>query len=180
MIWAFLHTCQGMTHWVLDSSAFVFVWTFFLAWLIFTLPSFFMKISFNPAASYWTLHGLWFLFKPWKVKVAQSRPTLCCPMDSPWNSLGHSTGVGSLSLLQGIFPIQGSNSGLPHCRQIHYQLSHKGNPRILGWVAYPFSSGSPQPTDQTRVSCTAGRFFTNCAITEALFKLWMTATTQWP
>ena len=44
-----------------------------------------------------------------------------------WNSSGHNTGVGSLSLLQGIFPIQGSNPGLPHCRLILYQLSHKGN-----------------------------------------------------
>ena len=43
---------------------------------------------------------------------------------SPWNSLGQNTGVGNLSLLQEIFPIQGSNPGLPHCRQILYQLSH--------------------------------------------------------
>ena len=47
---------------------------------------------------------------------------------SPWNSPGQNTGVGSFSLLQGIFPIQESNSGLPHCRQILYQLSHKGSP----------------------------------------------------
>ena len=46
----------------------------------------------------------------------------------PWNALGQNTGVGSLSLLQGIFPIQGSNPGLSHCRQILYQLSHKGSP----------------------------------------------------
>ena len=43
---------------------------------------------------------------------------------SSWNSPGHNTGVGSLSLLQGIFPTQGLNSGFPHCRQILYQLSH--------------------------------------------------------
>ena len=35
--------------------------------------------------------------------------------------------VGSHSLLQGIFPTQGSNPGLPHCKQILYQLSHKGS-----------------------------------------------------
>ena len=52
---------------------------------------------------------------------------------SPWNSPGQNTGVGSLSLLQGIFPTQGPNSGLPHCRRILYQLSHKGSPRILEW-----------------------------------------------
>ena len=57
---------------------------------------------------------------------------------SPWNSPGQNTGVGSLSLLQGIFPTQGSNPGLLHCRRILYQLSHKGSPRILEWVAYPF------------------------------------------
>ena len=46
---------------------------------------------------------------------------------SPWNSLGQNTGVGSLSLLQGIFPTQGSNPSLLHCRQILYQLSQKGS-----------------------------------------------------
>ena len=44
---------------------------------------------------------------------------------SPWNSPGRNTGVGSLSLLQGIFPTQGLNLGLPYCRQILYQLSHR-------------------------------------------------------
>ena len=44
---------------------------------------------------------------------------------SPWNSPGQNTGVGSLSLLQGISLTQGSNPGLPHCRWILYQLSHK-------------------------------------------------------
>ena len=47
---------------------------------------------------------------------------------SPWNSPGQNTGVGSLSLLQGIFLTQGSNPGLPHGRRILYQLSHKGSP----------------------------------------------------
>ena len=59
---------------------------------------------------------------------------------SAWNSPGQNTGVGSLSLFQGIFPTQGSNPGLPHCRWILYQLSHKGSLGILEWVAYPFSS----------------------------------------
>ena len=58
----------------------------------------------------------------------------------PWNSPGQNTGVGTLSLLQGIFPTQGSNPGLLHCRQILYQLNNKGSPRILEWVAYPFNS----------------------------------------
>ena len=44
---------------------------------------------------------------------------------SPWNSPGQNTGVGSLSLLQGVFPTQGSNPGLPQCRWLLYQLSHR-------------------------------------------------------
>ena len=66
-----------------------------------------------------------------KVKVAQSCPTLRAHgLYSPWNSSGQNTGVGSCSLLQGIFPTHGSNPGLLHCRWILYQLSHKGSPRI--------------------------------------------------
>ena len=53
-------------------------------------------------------------------------------LHSPWNSPGQNTGVGSLSLLQGIFLTQGSNPGLLHCRWILYQLSHKGKPRNTG------------------------------------------------
>ena len=64
--------------------------------------------------------------------------------DSLWphglySGVYQNTRVGSLSLLQGIFPTQGSNPGLPHCRWILYQLSHKGSPRTLEWVAYPSS-----------------------------------------
>ena len=66
-----------------------------------------------------------------EVKVAQSCLTLCDPMDFPWNSLGQNTGVGSLSVLQGIFPTQESNPGLPYCKWILYQLSHQGSPRVL-------------------------------------------------
>ena len=89
-------------------------------------------------------------------------------MYSPWNSPGQNPGVGSLFLLKGIFPTQGLNPGLPHCRRILYQLNHKGSPRILEWVAYPFSSGSSRPRNwRTGVSCIAGGFFTNWAIREA-------------
>ena len=96
------------------------------------------------------------------VKVAQSRPTLQPHgLYSPWNSLGQNTGVGSLSLLQEIFPTHGSNPGLPHYRWMLYQLSHKGSPRILEWVAFPFSSRSSPPRDRTGVSCSAGGFLTN-------------------
>ena len=79
---------------------------------------------------------------------------------SPRNSPGQNTGVGSCFLLEGILPTQGSNPSLPHCRQILYQLKNKGSPRTLEWAAYPFSSGSSQPRNRTRVSCIAGGFFT--------------------
>ena len=69
---------------------------------------------------------------------------------SPWNSPGQNTGVGRLSLLQGIFPTWGSNPGLPYCRWILYQLSRKGSLRILDWVAYLFSSGSSNPGIEMR------------------------------
>ena len=46
---------------------------------------------------------------------------------SQWNSPGQNTGVGSHSLLQGIFPMQGSNPGLLHCKWLLHQLSHKGS-----------------------------------------------------
>ena len=82
---------------------------------------------------------------------------------SLWNSPGQNTGVGSLSLLQGVFPTQGSNPGLLHCRQILYHLSHKGSPRMLKWVACPFSRGSSQPRSETGSYCIAGRFFTSWA-----------------
>ena len=64
---------------------------------------------------------------------SHSCPTLAspCTIYSPWNSPGQKTGVGSLSLLQGIFPTLGSNPGLPHCRRILYQLSHQGSPGML-------------------------------------------------
>ena len=103
----------------------------------------------------------------WQVKVTQSCLTLCDPMDWVHGTL-HNTGVGSLFLLQGIFPTQGWNTGLPHCRQLLNQLSPKGSPRILEWVAYPFSGGSSQPRNGTGVSCFASRFFTNWAIREVL------------
>ena len=86
---------------------------------------------------------------------------------SPWNSPGQNTVVGSCSLLQGMFPAQGSNPGLLHCGQIIYQLRHQGNPRILEWVAYPFSSKSSQPRNRTQISCIAGGFFTSWTTREA-------------
>ena len=88
-------------------------------------------------------------------------------LHSPWNSPGQNMRVGSCSLLQGIFPTLGLNSGFLHSRQILYQLSPQASAQILEWVAYPFSSRSFRPRNWTRVSCIAGRFFTSWATREA-------------
>ena len=85
----------------------------------------------------------------------------CHPMDSspPGTSVhgdspGKNTGVDCHSLLQGIFPTQGLNPGPPHCRRILYHLSHKGNPRILEWVAYPLLQGIlTQESNQGLLHC---------------------------
>ena len=115
---------------------------------------------------------------------------ICTESESEWKSLSCTTlcnpmdcivlGILQARILewvavpfpQGIFPIQGLNSGLPHFRRILYQLSHQGSPRILEWVAYPLSSGSFQPRNWTRVSCTAGGFFTNWAMRKSLHLLY--------
>ena len=75
----------------------------------------------------------------YEMLVTQLCPTLCDPMDyspirvpCPWDSPGKNTGVGSHSLLQGIFLTQGSNPGLLHCRWILYPLNHPhGKPYTL-------------------------------------------------
>ena len=107
----------------------------------------------------WKLFShVWLFATPWTTQSMEfSRPEY---------RSGY-TGVGSRSLLQRIFPTQGSNPGLLHCRWILYQRSHRRHPRILKWVACPFSSGSSWPRNWTGVSYIAGRFFTNWAIREA-------------
>ena len=77
--------------------------------------------------------------------------------------------MGCHALLQGIFPTQESNPRLPHCRWL-YQLSYQGSPRILKWVAYPFSRGSSRSRNWTGVSCITGRFFTNWATRDTLLR----------
>ena len=80
------------------------------------------------------------LFKERRVLVAQSYPTLCGPVDCsppdrplwPWDFPGKNSGVSGHFLLQGIFPTQGWNPGLLHCRQIIYHLSHQGSPFYSG------------------------------------------------
>ena len=65
----------------------------------------------------------WIRMRKLKVKVAQCVLLFVTPWTIQFKEFW--PGVGSLSLLQGIFPNQGSNPGLPHCRQILYQLSHR-------------------------------------------------------
>ena len=84
--------------------------------------------------------------------MSESRPVMsdslrCHGLYSPWNSPGQNAGVGSLSLLQGIFPTQGSNPGLPHCSRILYQLSHRGSPEY--WSGWPFPSPGNLPNPGT-------------------------------
>ena len=66
-------------------------------------------------------------------------------LSSPWNSPGLNTGVGSLSLLQGIFPTQGLNPCLPHCRQILYHLSYQGR----GWQRMKWLDGITDSKDMS-------------------------------
>ena len=135
-------------------------WYKFLSYFIFVL-SLGNHPSFSGRTRYWTVCcGV--------CLVTQSCLTLCDPMDcSPpdfsvhEDSPGRNTGVGCHGLLQGIFPIQGSNPGLLHWGLMLYHLSHQGSPRILEWEAYPFSRGSSGPCNQNGVSYIAGIFFTN-------------------
>ena len=82
-----------------------------------------------------------------KVKVAQWCPTFCYPLDNTVH------GILQVRILKWVaIPFfKGLNPGFLHCRQILYQLTHQGSPRILEWVAYPFSSRSSQPRNQARV-----------------------------
>ena len=120
-------------------------------------------------------------FLTWHVLclVAQSCPTLCdhTHCSPPGSSVhgdfpGKNTGVGCHALLQEIFPTQGSNPGLLHCRQILYYLSHQGSPRIVEWVANPFCRGSSWPRNWTGVSCIASAFLTSWATREVCDMAW--------
>ena len=96
------------------------------------------------------LSGSWFVWPCGCCAQSFSQVRLCA---APWTvacqdplSLGILQArtlewVAQLPLLQGIFPTQGLKPDLLHCRQILYHLSYQGSPRILAWVAYPFSRG---------------------------------------
>ena len=89
--------------------------------LITTQPSMHMCVPQNGLQM--SVSYVWLDYEIWDFKLMK------LGLYSSWSSPGQNTGVGS-HFLQGIFPVQGSNPGLPHCRQILYQLGHKGSPRI--------------------------------------------------
>ena len=104
-----------------------------------------------------------------EVKASQSFLNFCDPMDYTVHGILQARILESVAFpfSRGSLQPQGLNPGLPHCRQILYQLSLQGSPRLLEWVVFPFSSGSSRPRNWTGVSCIVGRFFTNWAIREA-------------
>ena len=125
--------------------------------LIYSIPFFSLHIFLFLDVKWKSLSHVWLFVTPWTIQsmeFSRSEYWSGQPFPSP-----------------GDFPNPGIKPRSPHCRQILYQLSHKGSPRILEWVAYPFSSGSSQPRNRTRVSCIACGFFTNWAIREALLFL---------
>ena len=106
--------------------------------------------------------------------VTQSCPTLCNPMDcSPpgssvhGDSPGKNTGVRCHALLQGIFPTQGSNPGLLHCRRILFPSEPPGKPKNTTVGSLSLLQGIFPTQELNWVSCIAGRFLTSWATREA-------------
>ena len=80
---------------------------------------------------------------------------MCIPFRSAWNFADIDPSLNSK------VKVKVAQSCLTLCDPMDYTVHRILQVRILQWVAYPFSSRSPQPGNQTRVSCIAGRFFTN-------------------
>ena len=96
---------------------------------LFLLPSHTTNHSLTPDVGKFfpTTSNLWHLWKTESCSVI-SNSLQPHGLYSPWNFPGQNTGVGSLSLLQGVFPSQGLNPGVLHYRRILYQLSYQGSP----------------------------------------------------
>ena len=129
-----IHICRNFLKYVFFVQSLSCVWLFATPWTVACQAS----LSF---ISSWSLLKLMstelytYVYACVRAKLLQSCRALCSPMDcSPpgssvhGNSPGKNTTVGYHVLLQGIFPTQGLNPGLPHCRQILYQLSFQGSP----------------------------------------------------
>ena len=116
-------------------------------WLLSPLPS---SLRYHPTSTSLSPFLCQHKSGLWQVKESESEES--CPVVSdslqphglynPWNSPGQNTGVGSLSLLQGIFPTQGWNPSLPHCRWIFFttwatrevQEYWSGSLSLLQWI----------------------------------------------
>ena len=135
-----------------------------------------LKISW-PIHTHRFISGPLVLFR-WSVYLSVKSENSSVMSDSlwphglygPWNSTGQNTGVGSLSLLQGIFPTQGLNPGLSTLQADSLPAETQAQEY---WNGYSIPSPGDLPDQEdpgswTRVSCTAGRFFTNWAIREDL------------
>ena len=132
-------------------------------------PFFLLSLLLHSAAPFPHLHSSTghIIVKESGSRSIMSDSLLPNGLYSPWNSPGQNTRVGSLSPSPGDLPNPGTEPRSPSLRQILYQLSHKGNPIILEWVAYPFSSRSSWSRNWTEVSCIAAGFFTRWATREA-------------
>ena len=99
--------------------------------------------STGSTGSPWCIHYLSVISLPWISLTLSLKVSVSCSLVSDslqphglkltrllcsWNSPCKDTGVGSHSLLQGVFLTQGLNLGLLHCRWILYHLSHQGSP----------------------------------------------------
>ena len=104
------------------------------------------------------------------MKVDQSCPTLCEPHGYTVHGILHTRILEWSIPSPWDLPNPGIESRSPTLQvdSLPGKLSHQGSPRILEWVAYPFSSGSSWSRNWTRISCIAGGFFTSWAAREAL------------
>ena len=122
-----------------------------------TLGKYFHQTFISLCCAVLNLSHVWHFATPWTV-ARQPPLSMGVSRPEPW--------TGSPCPPPGDLP-KGSNPGLPHFRRILYHLRHQGSPRVLEWVAYPFSRKSSQPRNQTGVSCITGGFFTSWATREA-------------
>ena len=126
--------------WLFCSAPLCLLFLVFICWFLAALGLFCCTHTFSSCSAW----------KCTEVKVAQLCPALCNPMDYPICGILQARILEwvAFPFSRGIFPTQGSNPDLPHCRQIFfffYQLNHQGSPRILEWVAYPWPADLPDP-----------------------------------
>ena len=85
------------------------------------------------------INTTWYLHMKSESRSVVSNSLQPHSLNSSWTSLDQTIGVGSPSLLQRIFPTQGLNPGLPHCRQILYKLSYQGSPSTYNGIVFSFN-----------------------------------------